>query len=162
MLYLCETGCAQPVFKQGSQQPEDRLLLVDALHHRLAEVDKRRLTVDLTDADDADSEQARVRSASVETLLKAASKAVEDFGNEFRQTWDLRKKTMKVLGRYTEKHNICFDGMKRVSHVITSKSRSSISMLSSEERRSRGRAGTWRKIRSINSPRLGLPGKSGP
>jgi hypothetical protein len=47
----------------------------------------------------------------------AASKAVADFGEEFKQTYDLRKRTYKVLGRYTDKHNICFDGMKRVSHV---------------------------------------------
>jgi FAD/FMN-containing dehydrogenase len=42
---------------------------------------------------------------------------VADFGEEFKQTYDLRKRTYKVLGRYTDKHNICFDGMKRVSHV---------------------------------------------
>ncbi len=94
--------------------PKRRQELIDALHHRLAEVDKRRLTADPLEADD---DAAKQRSASVEQLLKAAGKAVEDFGNEFRQTWDLRKKTTKVLGRYTEKHNICFDGMKRVAHV---------------------------------------------
>ena len=97
--------------------PKRRQELIDALHHRLAEVDKRRLTVDTSDGEEADSDVARMRSANVEKLLKAAGRAVEDFGNEFRQTWDLRKKTIKVLGRYTEKHNICFDGMKRVSHV---------------------------------------------
>ncbi|WP_426207535.1 DUF3683 domain-containing protein [Massilia sp. TWP1-3-3] len=97
--------------------PKRRQELIDALHHRLAEVDKRRLTVDTGEGADANPEATRMRSDSVEKLLKAASKAVEDFGNEFRQTWDLRKKTTKVLGRYTEKHNICFDGMKRVAHV---------------------------------------------
>ncbi|HZX25922.1 MAG TPA: FAD/FMN-binding oxidoreductase [Telluria sp.] len=91
--------------------PKRRQNLIDALHHRLAEVDKRRLTVD------AVGEEAQARSAAVEALLKAASKAVEDFGHEFRQMYDLRKRALKVLGRYTEKHNICFDGMKRVSHV---------------------------------------------
>ncbi|HEU4777348.1 MAG TPA: FAD/FMN-binding oxidoreductase [Telluria sp.] len=93
--------------------PKRRQELIDALHHRLAEVDKRRQTVDAAEEDDA----ARTRSANVEKLLKAASKAVEDFGAEFRATWDLRKRATKVLGRYTEKHNICFDGMKRVAHV---------------------------------------------
>ena len=96
--------------------PKRRQELIDALHHRLAEVDKRRMMVDGGVAEGT-AEQAARRSASVEQLLKAASRAVEDFGNEFRQTWDLRKKTTKVLGRYTEKHNICFDGMKRVAHV---------------------------------------------
>ncbi|MCE3606687.1 FAD/FMN-binding oxidoreductase [Massilia sp. P8910] len=97
--------------------PKRRQELIDALHHRLAEVDKRRTSVDAEGGGDPAGEVARARSANVEKLLKAASKAVEDFGNEFRQTWDLRKRTTKVLGRYTEKHNICFDGMKRVAHV---------------------------------------------
>jgi len=92
--------------------PKRRQELIDALHHRLAEVDKRRQTVDLDGGD-----EAAIRSANVEKLLKAASRAVEDFGAEFRATYDLRKRATKVLGRYTEKHNICFDGMKRVAHV---------------------------------------------
>jgi len=92
--------------------PKRRQALIDALHHRLSEVDKRRNTVDA--AADAESEK---RSGNVEKLLRAASKAVADFGEEFRQMYDLRKRTQKVLGKYTEKHNICFDGMKRITHV---------------------------------------------
>ncbi|MBY0240976.1 MAG: FAD/FMN-binding oxidoreductase [Burkholderiaceae bacterium] len=91
--------------------PKRRQELIDALHHRLAEVDKRRLAVDAGAGGDAS------RSAAVEQLLKAASQAVEAFGEEFRQMYDLRKRAIKVLGRYTEKHNVCFDGMKRISHV---------------------------------------------
>jgi FAD/FMN-containing dehydrogenase/Fe-S oxidoreductase len=91
--------------------PKRRQALIDALHHRLSEVDKRRNTVDAADA------ETQKRSGNVEKLLRAASKAVADFGEEFRQTYDLRKRTLKVLGKYTEKHNICFDGMKRISHV---------------------------------------------
>ena len=92
--------------------PKRRQELIDALHHRLAEVDKRRLTVD-----DTGDEAARARSTNVAKLLRAAGKAVADFGEEFKQVYDLRKRTNKVLGRYTDKHNICFDGMKRISHV---------------------------------------------
>jgi FAD/FMN-containing dehydrogenase/Fe-S oxidoreductase len=95
--------------------PKRRQELIDALHHRLAEVDKRRLTVEGGDGDAP--EVARARSASVELLLAAARKAVDDFGAEFRATYDLRKRAVKVLGRYTDKHNIRFDGIKRVSHV---------------------------------------------
>ncbi|GAB2870041.1 FAD/FMN-binding oxidoreductase [Pseudoduganella ginsengisoli] len=91
--------------------PKRRQELIDALHHRLAEVDKRRMAVDAGAGGDPS------RSAAVEQLLKAASQAVEKFGEEFRQMYDLRKRATKVLGRYTEKHNICFDGMKRISHV---------------------------------------------
>jgi FAD/FMN-containing dehydrogenase/Fe-S-cluster-containing hydrogenase component 2 len=94
--------------------PRRRQDLVDALNHRLAEVDKRRLTTDRAEVNDAD---AMRRSANVEALLRAARKAVADFGEEFRQIYDLRKRTTKVLGRYTEKDNIKFDGLSRVSHV---------------------------------------------
>ncbi len=96
--------------------PKRRQELIDALHHRLAEVDKRRLTVDDSGVRE-DDEAQRQRSANVVKLLRAAGKAVADFGEEFKQTYDLRKRTNKVLGRYTDKHNICFDGMKRISHV---------------------------------------------
>ncbi|MFC3108557.1 DUF3683 domain-containing protein [Undibacterium arcticum] len=93
--------------------PKRRQALIDALNHRLGEVDKRRDSGDL-DALDTD---ARTRSASVASLLQAARKAVADFAEEFRQTYDLRKRATKVLGRYTEKDNIKFDGLSRVSHV---------------------------------------------
>jgi FAD/FMN-containing dehydrogenase/Fe-S oxidoreductase len=94
--------------------PKRRQALVDALNHRLGEIDKRRLTTDLAETGDS---QAIRRSANVEALLRLARKAVADFGQEFRQTYDLRKRTTKVLGRYTEKDNIKFDGLSRVSHV---------------------------------------------
>jgi FAD/FMN-containing dehydrogenase/Fe-S oxidoreductase len=94
--------------------PKRRHALIDALNHRLAEVDKRRLTTDLADVGDA---EAMRRSASVEALLRAARKAVADFGEEFRQVYDLRKRANKVLGRTTAKDNIKFDGLSRVSHV---------------------------------------------
>jgi FAD/FMN-containing dehydrogenase/Fe-S oxidoreductase len=95
--------------------PKRRQELINALHHRLAEVDKRRLAVDGAEGDDTAA--AASRSAAVERLLASARKAVDDFGAEFRATYDLRKRAVKVLGRYTAKHNIRFDGIKRVSHV---------------------------------------------
>jgi len=95
--------------------PKRRQKLIDALHHRLAEVDKRRLTVDTTDGGDAATVAAR--SSAVEQLLAAATKAVDDFGREFREMYDLRKKARAVLGAYTDKRNIRFDGMHRISHV---------------------------------------------
>ncbi|MBC3934808.1 FAD/FMN-binding oxidoreductase [Undibacterium sp. CY7W] len=88
--------------------PGRRQALIDALNHRLAEVEKRRLN---TQNDDAE------RSNSVETLVLAARKAVADFAREFRDTYDLRKKACRLLARYTAKDNIKFDGLSRVSHV---------------------------------------------
>ncbi|HWZ48279.1 MAG TPA: FAD/FMN-binding oxidoreductase [Herbaspirillum sp.] len=94
--------------------PKRRAALIEALNHRLSEVDKRRIASDLAEADD---QVARIRSANVEALLKAAQKAIADFAEEFKQTYDLRKRANKVLGRYTAKDNIKFDGLSRVSHV---------------------------------------------
>ncbi len=94
--------------------PKRRQALIDALNHRLAEVEKRRMTTDLADVGDPD---ARRRSLNVEALVQAARKAVADFAEEFRNTYDLRKRANKVLGRSTAKDNIKFDGLSRVSHV---------------------------------------------
>jgi len=95
--------------------PKRRANLIEALHHRLAEVDKRRTTVDAQD--DGDPVVAATRSRAVEQLLAAARRAVDDFGREFSETYDLRKRALKVLGAYTDKRNIRFDGMHRISHV---------------------------------------------
>src|SRR5690606_37073781 len=94
--------------------PKRRQALIDALHHRLAEIDKRRVSTELAEGD---SDDAHARSASVETLLQAARKAVADFAHHFSRLADLRKRAQRVLGRYTTKDNIKFDGMARVSHV---------------------------------------------
>lgn len=93
------------------ENPKRRQALIDALNHRLHEVEKRRVATDSLTAEDAD------RSNSVETLVAAARKAVADFSQEFRNTWDLRKKASKMLAKYTAKDNIKFDGLSRVSHV---------------------------------------------
>lgn len=98
--------------------PKRRQALIDALHHRLGEVDKRRIVTDQADSGDAVSdEEAKKRSENVEALLAAARKAIAAFSDEFRQTYDLRKRANKILGRYTAKDNIKFDGLSRVSHV---------------------------------------------
>ena len=89
--------------------PKRRQDLIDALNHRLAEVEKRRLST----ANDDDTE----RSNSVETLVLAARKAVAAFSKDFRDTYDLRKKASRLLARFTAKDNIKFDGLSRVSHV---------------------------------------------
>ncbi|MGA1288392.1 MAG: DUF3683 domain-containing protein, partial [Rubrivivax sp.] len=86
--------------------PKRRQLLIEALHHRLAEVGKRR-----TPALDA------ARDALVGELLEAARAAVERFATHFRTVHDLRRAARRVLGRHTAKDNLKFDGLSRVSHV---------------------------------------------
>jgi len=86
--------------------PKRRRLLVDALQHRLGEVEKRRTP-------DSDPE----RDAMVGILLVAARSAVQAFDASFVEVAALRKKTQKVLYRLTAKDNVKFDGLSRVSHV---------------------------------------------
>jgi FAD/FMN-containing dehydrogenase/Fe-S oxidoreductase len=86
--------------------PKRRRLLVDALHHRLTEVGKRR-----TPATDPE------RDALVGELLEAAGRAVDAFDASFRAMAELRRRTQRTLRRYTAKDNIKFDGLSRVSHV---------------------------------------------
>ncbi len=86
--------------------PRRRKLLIEALRHRLGEIEKRRTpTVDAP------------RDAAVQELLKLASHAVTSFSDQFSVVHDLRKRTNRVLGRVTAKDNIKFDGLSRVSHV---------------------------------------------
>ena len=85
--------------------PKRRAALIEALHHRLGEIQKRR------QPEDAE------RDAKVGQLLAAASNAVKEFEDEFRATWDLRRKARRVLARHTRDDNIRFDGFARVSHV---------------------------------------------
>jgi FAD/FMN-containing dehydrogenase/Fe-S oxidoreductase len=85
--------------------PKRRKLLVEALEHRLKEIDQRR-------ADD-DAE----RDEKVASLLTRAHEAVRDFAGEFERIGQLRKQVLKVLGKRTARDNIKFDGLSRVSHV---------------------------------------------
>src|SRR5690349_13848801 len=88
--------------------PKRRRLLVDALHHRLNEIDKRRAQ---NAGDDAE------RDANVAKLIAAARAAVDRFAAWFPESAALRKRVQRTLGRYTRKDNITFDGLQRVSHV---------------------------------------------
>ncbi len=85
--------------------PKRRAALIEALHHRLREIEKRREPED------------RERDAKVGQLLAAARKAVQAFEEEFRATWDLRKKARRALARHTRNDNVRFDGYARVTHV---------------------------------------------
>ncbi len=86
--------------------PDRRKLLVEALEHRLGEVQKRR-----TPAVDVD------RDAVVGELLALAHGAVRTFALAFEDMAALRRQTERKLRKVTEKDNIKFDGLSRVSHV---------------------------------------------
>jgi hypothetical protein len=86
--------------------PKRRHQLVEALHHRLGEVQHRRTP-------DLDTE----RDAWVGQLLQAASRAIETFSAQFDAIAALRKKAARLLKKHTAQDNIKFDGLSRVSHV---------------------------------------------
>ncbi len=89
------------------EDPKRQGLLVDAMRHRLREIEKRRV----------ESAKDPERDAKVARLAQAAHAAVDRFEASFAITKDLRKRTTRVLSRYTDKGNIAFDGLARVSHV---------------------------------------------
>jgi FAD/FMN-containing dehydrogenase/Fe-S oxidoreductase len=94
--------------------PKRRALLIDALEHRLREIERRRMPAGGAAQADA---AARTRDALVGELLALAKDAVQRFAGRFRTVWDLRQRARKVLGSRTAKDNIKFDGLSRVSHV---------------------------------------------
>lgn len=85
--------------------PKRRRLLIEALKHRLQEIDHRRQSDNLQ------------RDEKVAALLAKAHQAVNEFEQAFNETADLRKRVGKTLGKLTAKDNIKFDGLSRVSHV---------------------------------------------
>ena len=85
--------------------PQRRELLVEALHHRLADIEKRR---DTSDAG---------RDAKVGKLLEFARVAVLDFENSFAKVDALRRRARKVLASHTRDDNVCFDAYARVAHA---------------------------------------------
>ena len=88
--------------------PQRRAALIEALRHRLREIDRRR---------ELDHDNAQDRSARVIRLLALATQAVDQFAANFERTLALRQEATRRLGRVTAADNIRFDGMSRVSHV---------------------------------------------
>lgn len=82
------------------ENPKRRKALIEALYHRIAAINERSAGND-----------------KVQKLVAAATKAVEKFADDFKQTADLRKKALAKLTKFTRKDNVQFDGLARVSHV---------------------------------------------
>ncbi|HNZ56858.1 MAG TPA: DUF3683 domain-containing protein, partial [Methylophilaceae bacterium] len=85
------------------ENPKRRKALIDALNHRIAAIDARNTN--------------GTANEKVQKLVAAAKFAVEKFADDFRQTYDLRKKALSKFSKITRKDNIQFDGLARVSHV---------------------------------------------
>ena len=80
--------------------PKRRQMLVDALRHRLHEIEIRRQGNEL-----------------VGQLLAASERAVREFEAWFADTASLRTRILRRLAGVTRRDNISFDGLARVSHV---------------------------------------------
>ncbi|HEX7953396.1 MAG TPA: DUF3683 domain-containing protein [Burkholderiales bacterium] len=87
--------------------PRRRDALIEALRHRLRQIELRR----------GESEEGDGVAGKVAQLLGAAHAAVDEFGRDFERTAKLRQKALRRLARVTRRDNIAFDGLARVSHV---------------------------------------------
>src|SRR5487761_2245838 len=100
--------------------PSRRAALIEAMHHRLDEIDKRRLHYLAEAGADADADAKALQAARAQRvmfLLERARDAVDAFGAGFAEVAALRRLALKKLSRSTRKDNIQFDGLARVSHV---------------------------------------------
>ena len=86
-----------------------RRALIEALWHRLREIDKRR---------DAEGDaQAQARDQIVARLLERARDAVQAFAGWFDTVSALRRRAQRELTRHTRRDNIRFDGLSRAAHM---------------------------------------------
>jgi len=90
--------------------PKRRQALIEALHHRLQDIDRRRER-GRSDGAAADRDQ------KVQSLLNLAQAAVARFGEGFEEMQARRRQIRRRLSRITDPDNIKFDGLSRVSHV---------------------------------------------
>src|SRR5258708_6634081 len=91
--------------------PKRRKQLIEALHHRLHEVEKR------SDPSDARHPKDAVRGEKVAQLLAAAQGAVLRFEKHFADLAAMRRRARRALVRHTREDNIRFDAYARVTHV---------------------------------------------
>ena len=85
--------------------PKRRRQLIEALHHRLNEMEKRRDAAD------------QVRDAKVGQLLRAAGDAVLQFERRFVDLAQMRKKARRLLLKHSRADNVRFDAFSRIAHV---------------------------------------------
>lgn len=93
--------CRNPYIQSDLEEnPKRFAALVEALHHRLGQIESRA----------AGNEKAF-------RLVEAAKQAVDQFESELMGSKELKQKLKAALLKYTDKDNIDFGGLARVSHV---------------------------------------------
>ena len=93
--------------------PKRRQLLVEALRHRLREIEKRRVE----HARARGARGIRARRQGRAAGRRGAARPSSASSARSRETAALRRRRVRVLARATHKDNIAFDGLARVSHV---------------------------------------------
>ena len=88
--------------------PKRRKALLDALRHRLKQIEKRQTELLAEEAE---------RAGKIAVLIEAAHQAIDKFAEHFERTRQMRRKTLALLSKHTRKDNICFDGFARAAHV---------------------------------------------
>ncbi|MBI1283252.1 MAG: DUF3683 domain-containing protein [Thiobacillus sp.] len=99
--------------------PRRRHMLVEALRHRLHEIEIRRQGSGAVVAS-GDLRNRRPPSEGNELvgqLLESAGRAVREFESWFADTASLRVRILRRLAGVTRRDNIAFNGLARVSHV---------------------------------------------
>jgi hypothetical protein len=88
--------------------PGRRKALLEAMRHRLRQMDERRVAL---------ASERPEHSDKVARLIAAAREAVDGFASRLEQTRELRRQALALLSRHTRNDNIGFDGYARVTHV---------------------------------------------
>jgi FAD/FMN-containing dehydrogenase/Fe-S oxidoreductase len=99
--------------------PRRRQMLVEALRHRLREIEVRRQGSGavVASGDLRNRRPPGEGNELVGQLLAAAGRAVQEFEAWFGDTAGLRARILRRLAGVTRRDNIAFDGLARVSHV---------------------------------------------
>ena len=99
--------------------PKRRQMLIEALRHRLHEIEVRRQGggAVVASGDSRNQRPPGEGNELVGQLLEAAARAVREFEAWFADTASLRARVRRRLAGVTRRDNIAFDGLARVSHV---------------------------------------------
>ncbi|MDR1529776.1 MAG: DUF3683 domain-containing protein [Burkholderiales bacterium] len=90
------------------ENPNRHAMLVEAMRHRLRDIEKRRIASRANDHE---------RAERVALLISASEKAIDDFEAWFPATQKMRQRALRELSKHTHKDNIAFDGFARAAHV---------------------------------------------
>ncbi|WP_422649276.1 DUF3683 domain-containing protein [Cupriavidus sp. H18C1] len=126
------------------ENPKRREMLISALHHRLAEIEKRRAADRAEHAEPA----AEDRSHRVEQLVTFARQAIEEFKREFTDAYDLRKRAARAGPRHAERQHQVRRALARVARDRRHRLARRISVRGADPPTARKRSPGWSRAAS--------------